>query len=324
MRGLWVVRSRFYGGRGTLGAAHRQGSAMRPRRLASSVSLAALFACAGWAGAATAPPEPVESLLLMSVEGQVVIAPDGSVDALEIASKISPDLQAALEARLRAWRFAPVRVGGAPTRAQTRFELTLAAVRTGDRLGIRIEGANFGDATAKAAIVPDGMAEPITPISMPAPLYPQSLQAANQTGRVLLAILVSPDGRVEQVSAAQSLAFDFRHRQTDAAALRTMHVLERNAIRAARQWRFKVPAATAALPPARRTVMGVVEYVLVYDTGKSGQWLPVQRGPRHPLDWMPPDRRDAGVALGASGGTQLSGLDSPYRLVAAADGQPVM
>jgi hypothetical protein len=292
-------------------------------RLLTRFAAIVLSLCA--LGASQLPPDapgPLAHLVLMHVTGTIVIEPDGHVGGVSFSSDFDPAVRAGLEAKMRDWKFAPIRVGGVARRAETGFEIRLAGEKVGESYVVRLDGTNF-DGAAKNAVVPDGVPAPITPRRMAPPSYPEDLMLSGKTGRVRLVIRVSPDGHVEDVVAAQSLAFDFRGREPEISARKSIRVFERNAIIAARRWTFNVPPGTAERGAEAMTVATDVEYVLKYDTGVAGQWVPVQRAPSRAIAWLPRDRAEAAVSGGASAGT-VAGLESPYRLETPVYGKVVM
>ncbi len=293
-------------------------------RLLTRFAGIALSLCA--LGASQSPgdvPGPLEHLMLMHVAGTLVIEPDGHVGTVTFASTFDPALRAGLEAKVREWKFAPIRVGGAARRAETGFEVRLAAQKVGDSFVVRMDGTSFDGANAKNAVIPDGVPAPITAKRMQPPAYPQDLMMSGKTGRVRLVIRVAADGHVEDVVAAQALAFDFKGREPESVARKTIRVFERNAIIAARRWTFNVPPGHVERGPEAMTVATDVEYVIKYDTSVAGQWVPVQRAPRRTIDWLPRDRADDAATGGGSAGS-ITGLESPYRLVTPVTGNVVM
>ncbi len=262
----------------------------------------------------------LETVRLMQVEGRVLIDADGSVSSAEVSTeRVTPQLRDALLAKARAWRFKPFLVRGQSIQTQTKFRLVLAARQAGETFDVRIDDVNFDDPDNTAAVLPDGMLAQITGKRLNPPMYPRQLQASNRTGEVLLAILVGADGRAEKVQVVRSMAHDFEGRLGDNSARATMHVLEANAVIAARQWTFNIPPARAAASPAERTVTVPVTYILRYDVNQAGYWIPVHRGEFHPAEWLP-SRGSSGFAFGGAGASTVSALDSPYKLLQPAAG----
>lgn len=270
--------------------------------------------------AAPVQPPALETLRLMQVEGRVLIAADGTVSSAAVSTeRVTPQLRDAVLAKARAWRFKPFLVHGQAVQTQTKFRLVLAAKQEAEVFDVRIDDVSFGDSDDSAAVLPDGVPAPITGKRLNPPAYPRDLQMSDRTGEVLLAILVSADGRAEKVQVVRSLAHDFKGRLGENASRHTMRVLEANAVIAARQWTFNIPAARAAAGPAERTVTVPVTYTIRYDVSQPGYWIPVHRGEFHPADWLP-SRGSSGFAFGGAASGTVSALDSPYKLLQPAAG----
>lgn len=287
----------------------------------------AMLVPAGAPQGAAPQAESLESLMLMHVDGKVTIEPDGRIGDLSFDTKFDEVLRSALEAKMRAWRFKPVLIGAQARRAQTQFRVMLAAERDGGQYQVHVDGTRFGPvqtpAAIAAAIVPDGVAPPITAKQMTPPKYPMNQMMAGNIGSVHLVIRVSPDGRAADVAATQSLVFDIDGRETQAGARRNIRVFEDAAIAAARRWTFNVPPGGATRSAGEMTVSTDVEYQIRYDTGVAGQWVPVRRAPKRPIAWLSRDQaEDTGVGMTAAG--QVAGVASPYQLAAPVTGDVVM
>lgn len=291
----------------------------------------ALAACL--LGGAAQPAEPLplgvplENLVLMHVDGAVEIEPDGRVGTVAFKTRFDEGLRASLEEKMRAWRFKPVQIGGEARRVQTQFRVMLAAEMRDGKYHVNIDSTCFSpDQTAEsvaAATVPDGVAPPITARRMAPPQYPFNQMMSGEIGSVHLVIRVSPDGRVADVVATQSLVFDIGGKESDVEARRSIRAFEAAAIGAARKWSFNVPAGAGSRSASDMTVSTDVEYQIRYNTGLDGQWVPVKRAPKRAVAWLPPEQSEAGgVGMGAAG--QVAGIDSTYRLQQPVDGTPVM
>lgn len=287
-----------------------------------SVALLPLFLIAG----AAEPPRELEQLMLMHVDGKLVIETDGRVGALDFDTKFDPALRAALEAKMRAWRFQPVRVAGQAARAQTSFSVGLAAQDIGGRMQVRVDGTQFGqhgNAGEAPAIVPDGVAPPITAKTMTPPRFPMDLMRAGKIGLVRLTIRVAPDGRVAEVVASQALAYDIGGKESEKSARRSIRDFEAASVEAARKWTFNVPAGASARKVEDMTVSGDIEFQLRYDTGLAGQWVPVRRAAARVVAWLP-HVLDDGNLLGVGQAGRLAGAESPFKLATPVAGNVVM
>jgi hypothetical protein len=173
--------------------------------------------------------------------------------------------------------------------------------------------------------VPDGVPPPIVPLGLGPPSYPSEMLAQRRTGRVLVAILVSPDGHVEQAKALQSLIFD-RDREHNDPGVRAARCATSSRMRSPRRGSGRSRCRLRSPRSARKraTVTTTVEYVLQPGTAADGRWLAVRRGPRRTIDWMPPGRRDVGPTLGTAWCDPGVRARSPYTLLQPASGAPVM
>ena len=83
----------------------------------------------------------------------------------------------------------------------------------GEGYRVHIDNVVFpGDTDSDKEFGPSRVGHPehITGRTLEFPIYPIVLQMHGVEGTVLLAILIDPDGRVEQVTAMQSMLFDAR------------------------------------------------------------------------------------------------------------------
>ena len=216
----------------------------------------------------------------------------------------------------------PTHAGGAKVPVEsvkTRFRAVLGAVPDGAQFRVHIEGVRFGDRDAKDAVQLDKVPERMTLRPMAPIWYPPDLRGRGRSGGVLLAVLVAPDGNVEKVEAVQSLVHDIPGTLEDATAVRTMKQLQVIALRAARGWKFNVPKSLVALGPEQRSVLIRLDFSPEFDVSQAGYWVPVKRGPRRPISWLPPERGEE-LALAASGPSQPVAVDSPFRLIRPATG----
>jgi protein TonB len=71
-------------------------------------------------------------------------------------------------------------------------------------------------------------------LNNPAPVYPSIAQRLRQEGRVLLRVLIEPDGRASRVEVLQTSGFQ---------------VLDQTAVAAVKRWRF-VPGKRGGTPEA--------------------------------------------------------------------------
>lgn len=286
----------------------------------------ALVAClvliVGPATAKGADPalEPLETVMTMHVDGQILIDAEGRVENFEVATDIVDPLEAGLLKLVEQWRFNPVLVDGQARRASARMRVVLAAVRVGEDYRISIDNVVFpNDEEFKPGGAPNSNF--ITGRELDKPLYPVELQMQRVTGTVLLAILVSPDGRAKEVLAAQSMLFDVRGR--DRVLRQAIRMMEMSARSAARSWTFNVPPGSRDGSPREMTVYVPVQYI-IDEKPAPGQWRTVVRVPKRFVGWLPGSdpAQAVGVADIASG--EVIPLAASLTLAVPVIGSPVM
>lgn len=98
---------------------------------------------------------------LSPAEGQIVVAPDGSVKDVKVRTQLGSDIVPGVEAMIAKWRFEALPAGARP--AQVNMELMLAARiwPEQDRIQIGIQHAHFS--------FPEGRNRPIFALSRPVP-----------------------------------------------------------------------------------------------------------------------------------------------------------
>ncbi len=289
-----------------------------------------LIACMALAsGLATAKggdaaPEPLETLTMMHVDGQILIDTDGRVESFEVATKIASPLEAALLKLVKQWRFNPVLVNGVARRAGAKMRVVLAAAREGEGYRVHIDNVVFpGDAESDKEFGPSRVGHPehITGRSLEYPLYPIVLQMHGIEGTVLLAILIGPDGKVEQVKPMQSMLFDLRG--SDKALRKAIGLMEASARATARRWTFNMPASKRGGTPSERTVCVPVEYVMGAQVA-PGQWRDVVRVPQREVEWLPPSDTAQGVGVADVASGEVIPLTGSMSLAIPVNGSPVM
>lgn len=268
--------------------------------------------------AADAPPslpiEGMERVALMAVEAQVMIETTGEVSQVRIDTKIAPSLAERLQHALLAWHFEPIRIAGEAQRVNTRVVLTLAAVDEGGSFKVSLDDVYYPDNSNPAAVLPDGESAPITGKYVRPPEYPQYPLAANAMGGVLLAIRVTPEGRVGEVMVVRSQLYEFD--RATKLTRRSVAELEMAAVNAARHWRFNVPPSRVSEAEAGdMTVTVPVHFSINYPLDAPGQWLSVQRSPTLPIRWLPDSQARSGLGLAGSGGGSVSQFGAGPKLL---------
>ena len=88
-------------------------------------ALSAMFAVAGVAWAAQN-----STVLEMSADGEIRIAPDGHVTDYKLKSTLSPTIAALVDRNVRSWRFEPIVVDGNPVAAKTALLAEIGAAKS--------------------------------------------------------------------------------------------------------------------------------------------------------------------------------------------------
>lgn len=230
---------------------------------------------------------PLESLITMQVDGNIVIDPLGRVADYRVDTPVLEELRLAIDRAVRQWRFQPVVIDGTPRQVSAKMRVVLAATRIAEKYQVKIDNVVFPDAdkSARERWKNENASATISIRSIQPPGYPLALLQAGVSGRVLLGVRIAADGRVAEVVAVQSMLFDVSGRErTLASAIRQF---EGAAVSAAKSWRFNVVAKSVALAPKDMTGMVPVEFVM--DRSKAdlpGQWRTVVRLPRRPIGWL--------------------------------------
>ncbi len=213
-------------------------------------------------GAETAAPQLMgESVITMRVDGELTIGTEGQVLSYTIRSKVDPSVQAVLEKAIPSWRLQPVFLNGKPANAKTPMRITLVGRQVATGYEVQIDNVIFAPLTkadkqaaeayqaaakARGDVVGSsagGVADEAIPVSiksrkMTPPFYPLGLMRAGVGGIVLLRLQLDHDGNVTEAMATQSALFDVKAKPE--LLMKAAAVLEKNAITAAKRWKFSV------------------------------------------------------------------------------------
>lgn len=272
-----------------------------------------------------------ESVLTLRVDGDVTIDPEGKVLAYQLLTELDPQIEKLITRAVPAWRFKPILRGGSGVSANSPMRITLAAKETNGGYEVRVDNVVFraitkanSEAELTSEKMTGGMAHAsgesapkasITADTLLPPLYPDGLGRAGVEGLVLLNMRLKPDGTVAEVFASQSSLFNLKGKPVLLDRART--VLEKSAVMAARQWRFKVEAREpSALKASDLTVRVPVEYILHGGqmTGSlAGKWRHEYRGPNSRVPWLLEEELQRVGVSDLDGGEILAGT-SDFRL----------
>jgi hypothetical protein len=252
-----------------------------------------------------APPtaEPLESVMVMQVDGWIRIDPEGGVADFTIDSELLPKLRQNLERTVRGWRFEPVVIDGTPRMVRARTRVVLAASQIGNAYRITVDNVTFPNEPDAEASLPDDLPPPIGAGKLEPPSWPRGLLGANVSGQVLLCLRIGAGGRVEEVVAVQSMLFDVKGK--DRVLRDVIQQFERSALITARRWHFKISAERGRMSADERSVNVPVVFAMERrpDVDLPGRWRTIVRAPQRAVQWLPesPDSPKVGVSDVAAG-----------------------
>ncbi|HMB56254.1 MAG TPA: hypothetical protein VKM35_03500 [Arenimonas sp.] len=248
------------------------------------------------AGANTPPPdyhsivpvEGLESVLTMQVDSVVSIDTNGGLTDFRMETPVPDSLRNNLDRIVRQWRFIRTPSAGPVMPINTRMRITLSATKLGEKYQIRVDNVIFTgdekDPGKPAAALASIAAKRLVP-----PQYPIGLERLNIGGLVLLGLKVGNDGRVEDVVAVQTILRDVSG--APKVLGQAVATLEQSALRAARTWRFEVPAGFAKEDAGHHTITVPIVFLPSGSSEESvpGQWRTEVRGQRREMDWLKPN-----------------------------------
>ena len=227
-----------------------------------------------------------ESVMTMRVDGELAIDTQGQVLDYRIDTKLQPELQQLIAKAVPSWLFWPVVIDGKPVAAKTNMRITLAARPVDTGYAIKVDNVTF---RTESASPPDPRlykdTVSITSKSMKPPGYPKGLQQAGAEGMVLLYLKINLDGKVDQVTAAQSSLFNIKG---SAKTMETgLALLEASTVTAAKRWTFQVDPKGKAVTDEDLTISVPVLYLLAKkNINAAGLWRQEVRGPMHRAPWL--------------------------------------
>ncbi|UHQ20513.1 energy transducer TonB [Lysobacter sp. KIS68-7] len=234
-----------------------------------------------------APSGALEDLITMRVDGELVVGTDGKVASYVVKTKVDDKLKTLIDQNVAQWRFETVSKDGQATRARSDMRITLVAKQAANGYDVHIDNVVFmppGLDAADAAAAAQGTTRTTIEITKqrPMPQYPHY----SVNGLVTLMVHVAPDGTVADIDATQcSLYFAGGSEVNKKRACKAM---EDNALRAIRQWHFKLSdkpgAETVGVMPVQYRMPGArAEQILA--TSKPGKWRLESRGPYRKPAW---------------------------------------
>jgi hypothetical protein len=263
--------------------------------------------------AADAAAEPIESVLVLAVEGDVFINADGSLADYRIDTPAPGNTAENVLRIARGWRFEPVLVEGKPQAVVARMRVALAATKQGEQFQVRVDNVTFPGlaAAARERARDEGVRLEKNPRP---PRYPPGVQRAGIAGRVLLALRYDESGKVTDVAAVQSMLFD--RRESDEVTARAIELLEQAAVEAAHDWRIHKPVEGKP-----RIAMTAVEFLANYHdkrnsdgTLEAGGWRLVSRTPKRYVEWLDSKRNGTPSVSDIGSGDLVPVADATLKL----------
>lgn len=268
----------------------------------------------------------LESVVIMRVDGHLLLDPNGGVVSYLVSTKVTDELRSMLELAIGKWTFEPVLIDGVPREIRTEMRVMLAARPVEGGYRIDVDNVLFPGTEGVLADQAKAVEGSMSGRKLSPPYYPQELAAANVRGTVLLAIMISADGKAEQVAVTQSMLVDVRgHPRLMKQALRAFEVAS---VFAAKGWDFNITPERARMPGADRTV--IVPVVFGGSDRKPGEvevdgkWHTFIRGPKRPISWQQqdPSAQHIGVSDVAQG--EIIPLTSAVALKSNVVGAPLL
>jgi len=293
--------------------------------LAACLLIGAMSAQVCAADAAVPADEPLESVVILQVDGWIDLGPDGAITRFETETTLTPALRENLERTVLTWRAEPVVIDGKPTQVRAKTRVVLAATRLGDTYSVKVDNVSFPRGLEVDVGRPiAGTVPRITGNHLGSIIYPARLERAGVSGRTLLCIRVGADGRAEEIVAIQSMLYNVQGQERNIR--KAIALIEQAAVSGAKAWRFNIPVERGRMAADARTVRVPVEYLMrnVPTLDKPGAWRNVVRVPIRKVDWLPEsaDSQRVGVSDVAAG--ELMSADSVVKLDTSVVGTVVM
>ncbi|MEX0900277.1 MAG: hypothetical protein WD081_06255 [Gammaproteobacteria bacterium] len=228
--------------------------------------ITSLFSSAVLGAILVAPTFDTTAVFELSVDGEITIGTDGTVDGLTFDEGLQPVVRDAVEQQVRTWRFHPIVEDGRPVTAVARLWMTLSAKPKGDEVILSIADVRFGE-TVRMATQPKP------------PVYPIGALRQNVEGVVELWLLIGEGGKVAATHVYRtgvSTADRFGNKE------RRLRINFASAARAAAEhWQFD--------PPVRPgdTVGYRINFVISEDgVAQPNRWIGVHWSDPTPPPWQ--------------------------------------
>jgi hypothetical protein len=262
---------------------------------------------------------PLQQALVMRVDGELSIDPQGVPIDYAIKTVLPQKLHDSLEQHVHSWRFVPVLIDGKPVLAETEMRVVLAAQGVGDAYRVTVDDVTFPQMQGQAT---DGDPKDPTDISYGKKLpinYPlEALQYGLLEASVMLDLKLTSEGQVEQAFVEQTALHNVEGKPRDLENV--AQLFERAAVANMKSWRFNVVVNVLDPKPENLTVRVPVHFSApglagapTYRTG----WQQEVRTPRRRAPWLPTGPTTGSIGVADS---KLAPADRRFRLTAQVTG----
>lgn len=261
--------------------------ALYTQRYRRAISLALLLLLASGSALAGVAEVRKQAEASMLVTGTVFIAPDGTVQKLDVndPEKLPPGVRKLVESAGQVWRFEPYVVDGVAKLAKARMSLRVVAKQLeGGDYSLQLRSAYFGKEalSAEERVAKEGESG-IRSQSLKPPIFPQPANIVGATCEVYVIVKVGRDGHVQEAFVEQvNMLVVARESMMD--QLREM--FSKSAVRGAKQWTFSVPTQGELADDPFWLVRVPVDY-LMQGTKRPGygEWSIYVPGPKQRAPW---------------------------------------
>ncbi|KRG71935.1 hypothetical protein ABB29_00215 [Pseudoxanthomonas dokdonensis] len=237
-----------------------------------------------------------KSDLIKQIEASILLTGTIDVDLLgEVKSyhlnsldKVPQSVQGFLDKSIRAWKFDVTALPNAIVGPNTvlRNQMSLRVVAKADdknNYEVRIAGASFPPVLEeKEDIRADGKLKP--------PVYPGQMAMAGARATTYLLLKIGKDGQVQDVIAEQVNLRALANSEKQMQQWRELFA--RNAIAAARKWRFLMPADMDDSEMDYRVARVPIEFAMWGDDEDADGWVSYVPGPRAENPWPEQHRHE--------------------------------
>lgn len=236
--------------------------------------------------------------LSMQLDGDIRIAPDGSVKDYKPRATLAAPIATLIEKSVLGWHFDPVVVDGVPVTASTSVHLSLSAEPI----------ANSGD--FKLRIVTVTFGEPSRLGKMTPPKYPEDAAHAHLEARVTLFLQLDEAGKVVKAEPYQTSLGARARTEGEAEGWRKR--FERASIAAAMKWQYNLSEKVNG-KPIGTSVLVPIEYSMSRSGGRE-RWKAFIPGPVHAGLWAGQLVKPSDSSLASISDGNALPIDSRFRL----------